>query len=120
MNGGPVPIIFLFIRMAGMFSECSSDNSDLWEDVNLRLNEYKKLFTDQSQEINDIQRQVIDPANSTRIDLSLLRDGGPPKDGIPSIDHPQFDTGETTRFEMTNLLWLWRSTPMPGPIPMES
>ncbi len=29
---------------------------------------------------------------------SLGKHGGPPKDGIPSIDNPQFDTAATTPF----------------------
>ena len=36
--------------------------------------------------------------NESRIDLTDLLSGGPPKDGIPSIDEPEFDTAKTTPF----------------------
>jgi hypothetical protein len=45
-----------------------------------------------------MRQQGIYPETYTCIDLELLRDGGPPKDGILSIDRPRFDTAKTTPF----------------------
>jgi hypothetical protein len=39
------------------------------------------------------------PEKIARIDLTDLLEGGPPKDGIPSIDQPRFDTAKTTPFQ---------------------
>lgn len=48
-----------------------------WEDLHLRLSPCTKLVTDQSQELGAIRQQGLDPEQYTRIDLKLLRDGGP-------------------------------------------
>lgn len=46
-----------------------------------------------------MQKQDIDLEGTARIALDDVLNGGPPKDGIPSIDNPQFDSAETTPFE---------------------
>ncbi|MGJ3245524.1 MAG: DUF3179 domain-containing protein [Elainellaceae cyanobacterium] len=69
-----------------------------WENFKLRYYSLTKYFHDQDQELNDIRKQNLNPEEQTRIDLDQLLNGGPPKDGIPSIDTPQFDTSETTPF----------------------
>lgn len=68
-----------------------------WDDWKLRYSFLRKYLYAQGQELDDI-RSGVDPAKSSRIDLSQLLAGGPPKDGIPSIDEPQFDTPQTTPF----------------------
>jgi hypothetical protein len=90
------PALALVLLSAATGAQADLDT--FWEDLKLRLSPFKKLFTDQSQELGDIRQQGIDPEQYTRIDLELLRDGGPSKDGIPSIDRPQFDTAKTTPF----------------------
>ena len=40
----------------------------------------------------------------SRVELSEILDGGPPKDGIPSIDRPVFDSAETTPFKTDSLV----------------
>ncbi|NJO19997.1 MAG: DUF3179 domain-containing protein [Spirulinaceae cyanobacterium RM2_2_10] len=69
-----------------------------WDDFKLRYFHWTSRLSDQSQELADLRRQEINPEQATRIDLTQLLNGGPPKDGIPSIDAPQFDTAVTTPF----------------------
>ncbi|ESA35518.1 alkylhydroperoxidase like family [Leptolyngbya sp. Heron Island J] len=57
-----------------------------------------QVFHDQSRELGDLRKQDINPDEFTRIELEQLLNGGPPKDGIPSIDVPEFDMAETTPF----------------------
>jgi len=76
----------------------AGDAATFWEDLKLRLSEFQKLYRDQSRELDDLRERGIEPEEFTRIDLELLADGGPPKDGIPSIDRPRFDTAESTPF----------------------
>lgn len=94
----------LALALLGAAASAQADLDTFWEDLKLRLSPFKKLFTDQSQELDDIRRQGIDPKQYTRIDLALLRDGGPPKDGIPSIDRPTFDMAQTTPFGSDELV----------------
>ncbi|MEM6839140.1 MAG: DUF3179 domain-containing protein [Cyanobacteria bacterium P01_C01_bin.120] len=63
-----------------------------------------QIFHDQSQELGDLQAQNLDVAATSRIDLEELLNGGPPKDGIPSIDTPEFDTATTTPFQADDLV----------------
>ncbi|MEQ8998739.1 MAG: DUF3179 domain-containing protein [Coleofasciculus sp. B1-GNL1-01] len=74
------------------------------EDFKLRYFFLTKHFHDQTQELDDLRKQNVDPEKNTRIDLTQLLDGGPPKDGIPSIDNPRFDTAETTPFSQDELV----------------
>jgi len=69
-----------------------------WDNFKLRYFSLTQHLQDQNKELSDLQAQNIDPEKNTRIDLSQILNGGPPKDGIPSIDNPKFDTGETTPF----------------------
>ena len=75
-----------------------------WENFKLRYYALTQIFHDQSQELGDLRKQNIDPKAATRIDLAQLLNGGPPKDGIPSIDEPQFDTAATTPFRGENIV----------------
>ena len=70
----------------------SSDNFKLGS---FNLTQY---LNNQNRELQNIQAQNLDPQKYSRINLSQLLNGGPPKDGIPSIDNPKFDTAKTTAF----------------------
>ncbi|MEM9487239.1 MAG: DUF3179 domain-containing protein [Cyanobacteria bacterium P01_F01_bin.116] len=74
--------------------------------ANLKLQAYPltQVLHDQSRELGDLQKQDIDPDEVTRIELGQLLNGGPPKDGIPSIDTPEFDTAATTPFSSDDLV----------------
>lgn len=69
-----------------------------WENLKLRASRFQQVFRDSGKELRDIRQQGVDPEETSRIRLDLLVAGGPPKDGIPSIDRPAFDTAETTPF----------------------
>ena len=69
-----------------------------WDNFKLRYAFLSQHLHDQDQELEDLQRRAVNPEDHTRIDLTELLNGGPPKDGIPSIDNPQFDTAATTPF----------------------
>lgn len=76
-----------------------------WDNFKLRYFFLTKYFNDQTKELADIRaQQNIDPAKNARIDLTQLLDGGPGKDGIPSIDQPKFDTAKTTPFKKDELV----------------
>ena len=97
-------ILALTLAVLGAPTGARADLDTFWVDLQLRLSPFKKLVTDQSQERGDLRTQGIDPKQYTRIDLELLRDGGPSKDGIPSIDRPTFDTAKTTPFSPDELV----------------
>ncbi|NBD17519.1 MAG: DUF3179 domain-containing protein [Cyanobacteria bacterium] len=69
-----------------------------WDNFKLQYFHLTSVFYDQSKELDDIRKQANKPQDTARIDLDHLFNGGPPKDGIPSIDNPQFDTASTTPF----------------------
>lgn len=70
-----------------------------WDNFKLQYFHLTSIFHDQSKEIDDLKAQNNQSIEeSSRIDLDNLFNGGPPKDGIPSIDNPKFDTAETTPF----------------------
>ncbi len=69
-----------------------------WENFKLEYFHLTSYLHDQDKELDDLRKQNVNPSEATRIDLDQLLDGGPPKDGIPSVDNPKFDTAETTPF----------------------
>ena len=71
-----------------------------WDNFKLQYFYLTKYLNQQNRELKDIQAQNIDidPEKYSRINLAQLLNGGPPKDGIPSIDNPEFDTAKTTSF----------------------
>ncbi len=69
-----------------------------WDNFQLRYTFLTQVFYDQTQELGDLRKQGQDLEATARIDLTELLNGGPPKDGIPSLDAPKFDTAETTTF----------------------
>jgi len=70
-----------------------------WENFKLRYFHLTSIFHDQSKELDDLRKQNKSPKETARINLDNLFNGGPPKDGIPSIDNPKFDTAQTTPFD---------------------
>lgn len=70
-----------------------------WDNFKLRYYALTQVFQDQSQELDDLRKQDIALEEETRVELTQLLNGGPPKDGIPSIDAPEFDTAQTTPFQ---------------------
>ncbi|MEO1591014.1 MAG: DUF3179 domain-containing protein [Cyanobacteria bacterium J06632_22] len=72
-----------------------------WENFKLRS------FASAQVLRNQVQNAVAEPKQSTgaaRVELDTLLSGGVPKDGIPSIDAPEFDTAETTPFKGDELV----------------
>ncbi len=69
-----------------------------WDNFKLQYFHLTQYFHNQEQEFLDISQRQIDVSRHSRIDLNDLLNGGPPKDGIPSIDNPQFDTARSTPF----------------------
>lgn len=83
--------------LAILFFAASLLQAGGWDNWKLRYSFLRKYLYAQGQELEDISPN-LDPAKSSRIDLSQLLAGGPPKDGIPSTDNPQFDNAQTTPF----------------------
>lgn len=75
-----------------------------WDNFKLQYYSLTRIFHDQGRELGDLRKQNVAPETTTRIDLTQLLDGGPPKDGIPSIDEPIFDTAATTQFQDDDLV----------------
>ena len=69
-----------------------------WDNFKLRYGFVSQIIRDQDQELDDLRKQSVNPEDNTRIDLAELLNGGPPKDGIPSIDEPKFDSVANTPF----------------------
>ncbi len=63
-----------------------------------------KYLNNQNLELKDIRSSSLEPSKNTRINLTQLKDGGPGKDGIPSIDNPRFDNYQTTPFSDQELI----------------
>ncbi|MEO0409746.1 MAG: DUF3179 domain-containing protein, partial [Cyanobacteria bacterium P01_A01_bin.135] len=70
-----------------------------WDNFKLRYYTLTQVFHDQEQELEDLRKQAEDFEATSRIELAELLNGGPPKDGIPSLDAPQFDSAATTPFQ---------------------
>jgi hypothetical protein len=68
------------------------------DDLKLRLEPLTRYFHDRGKDLRDVAKAGGDPASHARIDLRELLDGGPPKDGIPSIDRPQFEDARATPY----------------------
>ena len=69
-----------------------------WDNFKLRHFHLTQYLQDQERELRDLQKQNIDFQKNARVDLDEIINGGPPKDGIPSIDNPKFNTADTTPF----------------------
>ncbi len=75
-----------------------------WDNFKLRYFHLTSVLHDRDKELEDIRKQNINLAKYSRIDLTELLNGGPPKDGIPSIDNPKFDNARTTPFAKDELV----------------
>lgn len=91
-------IVLVLLAIAAVFS-VGIISAGGWDNFKLQNFAIAQIFYDQSQELDDLRRQSSNPEASARIDLDDLLNGGPPKDGIPSIDAPEFDTAQTTPFQ---------------------
>ena len=88
------------ISLFGLILAVSILQAGGWDNFKLRYFHLTSYLHDQNQELADIRAQKLNLTESSRIDLRELLNGGPPKDGIPSIDNPQFDTAQTTPFDL--------------------
>lgn len=94
-----IGIIFLILLV---FFSISIISSGGWDNFKLKATRYwgfltinnNPLLSDYDKDIKESTSQI-----EPRIDLADLRSGGPPKDGIPSIDNPKFDTVQSTSFQ---------------------
>ncbi|WOD37016.1 hypothetical protein [Nodosilinea sp. E11] len=69
-----------------------------WDNFKLQYYSLTRIFHDQGRELGDLRKQNVDPEATTRIDLTQLLDGGPPKDGIPRACFKTFwHNGSSTR-----------------------
>lgn len=75
-----------------------------WDNFKLRYYALTQIFHHQDRELDDLRKQQEGFLSSSRIALEQLLNGGPPKDGIPSIDAPEFDTATTTPFNASDLV----------------
>lgn len=73
-------------------------NAGGWDNFKLRHFHLTQLLSDQTRELADIRARNVAPEQASRIDLGELISGGPPKDGIPSIDSPRFTSAAETPF----------------------
>ena len=87
------------VSLLGLIVTTSVLQAGGWDNFKLRYFHLTSHFHNQEQELEDIRAQNLNPSESSRIDLTEILNGGPPKDGIPSIDNPQFDTTQTTPFK---------------------
>ena len=79
-------------------------NSQAGDNFKLKYFHLTSAVNEQEKELEDIQVQNINLEENTRINLDELLNGGPPKDGIPSVDNPQFDNSSTTPFDEDELV----------------
>lgn len=81
-----------------------------WQDIKLSSTQWWGVATVSNNPLlpgQDADLQSIENTMDTykpRIDSNLLRSGGPPKDGIPSIDDPQFEPINETDFADEELI----------------
>ena len=87
------------VSLLGLIVTTSVLHAGGWDNFKLRYFHWTSHFHNQERELADIRAQNLNPSESSRIDLTELLNGGPPKDGIPSIDLPQFDTAQSTPFD---------------------
>lgn len=69
-----------------------------WDDFKLRYFSLTRFLHGEDLAQIDPPHQAQASERAARIDLAELLPGGPPKDGIPSLDSPQFETAATTPF----------------------
>ena len=79
-------------------------NSQAGNNFKLKYFHLTSYFHEQEKELADIQAQNLNLEDNSRINLDQLLNGGPPKDGIPSIDKPQFNHSLDTPFSEDELV----------------
>lgn len=97
-----LPLSLFLTLSAGSFGAESVEEA--WENLKLRYFSLTRFLHDQEKELRDLEEAGVDPAELSNIELDQLADGGPPKDGIPSIDAPKFDAAHETPFSDDDLV----------------
>jgi hypothetical protein len=89
-----IGIIGIIIVMAIFFfsQQMILSNSTITERVNPKITNY-----DNSIEVSTNKIQITDGVKHS-IPLDKIKSGGPPKDGIPSIDNPKFTNIQNANF----------------------
>lgn len=79
--------------------------TNAWENTKLRLTTLWGFFTlGNNPLLRTYDKDLANRESDSRVSLDLLLSGGPPKDGIPSIDEPKFVSAEETSFEDSELV----------------
>lgn len=99
-------ITILLVAIVGVFF--FTTNHPVVEDIKLQSTRVWSFFTIGNNPLlpaldRDLQA-ALDSGMPTRVDPHLLIGGGPPKDGIPSIDNPQFEPITETRLSDDELI----------------
>ena len=94
-------ITFIFLVSIGIISAGGFDNFKLqatkyWGFVTIQNNPLLSNFDKDLKNSSEYK--------NPRISLNELKAGGPPKDGIPSIDNPQFENYSQTPFDDDELV----------------
>ncbi|OGA94910.1 MAG: hypothetical protein A3E79_11215 [Burkholderiales bacterium RIFCSPHIGHO2_12_FULL_61_11] len=92
--------LWLFILLVAVGSAASLAVALQWDDVKLKLTRLWGYRTLENNPLLPAFNRDLKPLNTAqaRINLDELLAGGPPKDGIPALDHPAFDTPLQTPF----------------------
>jgi hypothetical protein len=90
------PAVGLALLVIGFFAIPATT----YDNLKLRFSPYVSYVTLR----NNPLLPAFDPElpimrRSERVDSDLIFSGGPPRDGIPAIDDPQFDLAENSRFK---------------------
>ncbi len=69
-----------------------------WENFKLQNFALAQTLNPKNKDLEDLRKQNLNGEVEARINLEELMSGGIPRDGIPSIDSPQFDSSTTIPF----------------------
>ena len=96
-------IIFISTSIVGIGLTALVVQAGSWDNFKLKYFHLTSYLHNQERELEDIRQKNLKPESNSRIDLKQLINGGPPKDGIPSIDNPQFNSAANTPFSSDEL-----------------
>ncbi|MBI1813176.1 DUF3179 domain-containing protein [Candidatus Peregrinibacteria bacterium] len=90
--------IWLFVALVLLLSAIPLARN--WDDVKLKLTRFWGYRTIENNPLLPGYDKDVKALNTTqaRINLDDLLPGGPPKDGIPALEHPAFDSVSQTPF----------------------
>ena len=97
-------IIFISTSILGICLTALVVQAGGWDNFKLKYFHLTSYLHNQERELADIRQKNLQPENNSRINLKQLLNGGPPKDGIPSIDNPQFNSVAITPFSRDELV----------------